>query len=117
MGRKFLDHDRVAAGGHDAAGKNPRGLIWSDHSREWVAGGNFTNHFKCRGRFCDIDSAYRKSIHCRNGHRRLSAESCEILNKDTAKSIIECHSFTRQRVRLGQHPLQCVRNRHEGHWL
>src|SRR6185437_2597572 len=51
--RKFLDHDGITAGGHDAAGKYPRGLVWSDFSREGMAGGHFAYHFKCRRRFCD----------------------------------------------------------------
>src|SRR6185437_13736131 len=113
--RKFLDHNGVTAGGHDAAGKDPRRLIWTDHSRKWMTSSNFTYHFKCHRSFCDICCADRKSIHCRNRRGGLSAESCEILNEDATKGIIEWHSFTRQWVRLGQHPLQCVRNRHEDH--
>jgi hypothetical protein len=115
--RKFLNHNRVAAGGHDAAGKNPSGLVGSDLSREGMAGCHFAYHFKCRWRLCDIGCAHRKSIHCRNCRWGLCAESGDIRGKDTTKGIVERYQFIRQGLRLGEHSLQRVGDRHQGHRL
>jgi hypothetical protein len=77
-----------------------------------VASRYFTNNFKCDRGLRDIAGANRVTIHGRQRRRRLRAQRNNVISEHAPKRFIESNGFGRQRSRISQHALQCVRDRH-----
>ena len=116
-GGELLNHHGIAAGRHDAAGKNSRGFAWPDFSGKGMTRRHLTDDFKCDRGQRDITATDRVTIHSRQRGRWLRAQGDNVISENTSKRFIESDGFGRQRSGISQHVLQCFGNRHQRHRL
>jgi len=113
----FLNDDRVGAGRHDTAGKNPRCFAGPDLGCERPTGRDFTDYAQVDWGGHDVRRARRIAIHCRQVGRRLGPQRLEIGGEHAAERIIERDSFRRERRGVRQHVIERFGNGDERHCI
>ena len=110
---EFLDHHGVGAFRHHAAGEDARGLARFHFAVERMAGGDFADQLQLDRRLRHVGGAHRIAVHGGDRVGRLRAQRGEVLGEHAAERVVERNRLRRQRVRVGQHALQSLGDRHQ----
>ncbi len=99
----FLDHHRIGALRHHAAGKDAYRLAFADASLERFSRGRLANDSKlCAGH--GIAAAHRITIHRRRGRWRMIRARYGVFCKNPSRSFRHWDNFRSQRFKAARDP-------------
>jgi len=110
----FLNDNGICARGQGSSGKDAHGLACREAAIEEPTGRDFTDNSEINGNGSDISSTHCVSIHGGHSERRLGDAGGNIFGKHTAMGFRQGDLLTAHRRKIGENPLPCFGDGHEG---